>query len=191
MKILSMAVAAVSAVRALNILVIGDYGWTRNMTDPDLNFDALNAYVGNLSTPVDFILTTGDNLYVLNEEHPTDAEADLMMSLFSTRPHLKDLEIWPVLGNHDCYALDRYFQVKLAQRYPTWHMPNIYHAKTYYLGHGKKFGLAYVDSCLAICSSTPYGVDDLADHPANHQLMEMKRLRDVKCGDPEATDLGN
>ena len=141
----------------LNFLVIGDYGWTPNMTDPNLNFDALNSYVGNLTKPVDFILTTGDNLYVTNESYPTDADADLMMSLFLTRSNLKNLDIWPVLGNHDCYALDRYFEVNLTKRYPTWHMPSLYFEKTFDLGHGKKFGLLFIDSCLSICSSTPFG----------------------------------
>ena len=174
----------------LNFLVIGDYGWIRNMTEPELNFDAINAYVGNLSTPVDFILTTGDNIYAIDELHPTDAEADTMMNLFLKRPNLKNLPIWPVLGNHDCYALDRYFEVNLSKRYPTWNMPDLYHAKTYDLGHGKKFGLLFIDSCLAICSTTPYE-EPLPNDPALHSLHELKRLRDVKCGDPVATDLGN
>jgi len=59
-------------------------------------------------------MTTGDNIYVKNETNPTLAEADLMMSLFLTRNNLKDLNIWPVRGNHDCYAKDAYFEVNLT-----------------------------------------------------------------------------
>ena len=67
----------------VDFILVGDFGWTQNMTDPNLNFDAINAYVGNqtstLGTIFDFIMTSGDNLYVKNETYPTDAEADLMM----------------------------------------------------------------------------------------------------------------
>lgn len=96
----------------LDILLIGDYGWTRNMTDPNLNFDAINSYVGNWTSKggkIDFFMTTGDNIYVRNESYPNDTEADIMMSLFLTRQHLKDLNVWAIRGNHDCYAMDAYF----------------------------------------------------------------------------------
>ena len=45
----------------------------------------------------------GDNLYPRIDEAPTDEEFDVMMSLFTNRSHLKDLPIYPVRGNHDCY----------------------------------------------------------------------------------------
>ena len=34
---------------ALDILLVGDFGWTPDMSDPNKNFDAINAYVGNLT----------------------------------------------------------------------------------------------------------------------------------------------
>lgn len=33
---------------ALDYIMLGDFGWTFNMTVPNLNFDALNAYVGKV-----------------------------------------------------------------------------------------------------------------------------------------------
>jgi len=101
-------------------------------------------------------MTTGDNIYVRNEQHPTLEEADLMMGLFTSREHLKDLNIWAIRGNHDCYALDAYFEVNLTKRYPTWKMPDLYYNKTFDLGNGKKYGVLFVDTCLAICANQTY-----------------------------------
>lgn len=85
MKVLLLLIVVIQLVSSLDILLIGDYGWTPNMTDPNLNFDAINSYVGNLTSQggkIDFIITTGDNIYVRNESYPTLVEADLMMTLF-------------------------------------------------------------------------------------------------------------
>ena len=144
----------------LDILLVGDYGWTPNMTDPNLNFDAINAYVGNWTTikngKIDMFMTTGDNIYIRDEPHPKDEDADKMMSLFLTRPYLKDLNIWAIRGNHDCYALDAYFQVNLTKRYPTWKMPDLWYNRTFDIGNGKKLLMLFVDTCLAICANQTY-----------------------------------
>ena len=53
----------------------GDFGWTPDMSDPIKNFDAINSYVGNWTQKggkIDFFMTAGDNIYVKNEEYPTD-----------------------------------------------------------------------------------------------------------------------
>lgn len=143
-----------TTIHSLEFLLIGDYGWTPDMTDPNLNFDAINQYASE-GNNFDFIMTTGDNIYAnqSNESYPTMEEADMVMKLFSTRQYLKDKEIWPVRGNHDCYAVDSMFEVNLSKKYPNWKMPALYHEKLYDLGHGKKLGVLYVDSCLAICST--------------------------------------
>jgi hypothetical protein len=42
------------------------------MSDPIKNFDAIDAYVGNLtSTKIDFMMTAGDNIYAKDEQNPT------------------------------------------------------------------------------------------------------------------------
>jgi hypothetical protein len=54
--------------------MVGDFGWTFNMTLPHMNFDGLNYYVGNLTAnggKIDFMMTMGDNMYLANETHPT------------------------------------------------------------------------------------------------------------------------
>ena len=54
----------------------------------------------------DFFTTVGDNIYPEKAEHPTDAEFKTMINLFLDRPAIKDLPIYPVRGNHDCYFKD-------------------------------------------------------------------------------------
>lgn len=39
--------AGLTLASCLDFLLIGDFGWTQDMTEPNLNFDAINAYVGN------------------------------------------------------------------------------------------------------------------------------------------------
>ncbi len=59
---------------ALDFIMVGDFGWTFNMTLPHMNFDGINYYVGNLTEnggKIDFMMTMGDNLYLANETHPT------------------------------------------------------------------------------------------------------------------------
>ena len=181
------------------------------MTDPNLNFDAINAYVGNWTKvkggKIDMFMTTGDNIYIRDEPHPKDEDADKMMSLFLTRPYLKDLNVWAIRGNHDCYALDAYFQVNLTKRYPTWKMPDLWYNKTFELGNGKKLLMLFVDTCLAVCANQTYangtGGQLLSENPfmetETHRLLtdsmpqthEMRRLKDVKCGDDWNTMMGN
>lgn len=47
--------------------MVGDFGWTMDMTNPQRNFDALDAYVGNLTQKgghIDFLMSMGDNWYL-------------------------------------------------------------------------------------------------------------------------------
>lgn len=102
-------------------------------------------------------------------------------------------------GNHDCYALDPYFEVNLTKRYPTWNMPALYHEKLFDLGHGKKLGVLFMDTCLAICANDTYEEERQYLNPEARRLLEealpnvkeAKLLKDVKCGDDVATAMGN
>ncbi len=79
MKLISLTasvfmMAGIAYSAPLDFLMVGDFGWTLNMTNPQLNFDAINAYVGNLTAQggkIDFIMSMGDNMYVENETYPT------------------------------------------------------------------------------------------------------------------------
>lgn len=106
----------------LDFIMVGDFGWTFNMTLPHMNFDGLNYYVGNLTAnggKIDFMMTMGDNMYLANETHPTDEDVDTIMALFN-KTHIKDLKIWAIRGNHDCLSVDPYFETKITDRYPNW-----------------------------------------------------------------------
>jgi hypothetical protein len=54
--------------------MVGDFGAIFNMKNSHLNFDAINAYVGNLTSKggkIDFMMSMGDNMYSENEAYPT------------------------------------------------------------------------------------------------------------------------
>ena len=70
----AMSVLLCRANESLDILVVGDFGWTLNMTGPNRTFNAMDRFVGDLKLKggkVDFIFSMGDNLYVENETDPT------------------------------------------------------------------------------------------------------------------------
>jgi len=52
-----------------------------------------------------------------------------MMRLFLDRDYIKDLPIYPVRGNHDCYFDDMDLEIALRDKYPTWNMENHYYEK--------------------------------------------------------------
>ena len=91
-------------------------------------------------------------------------------------------------GNHDCY-FDINKEVELGKRYPNWNMPDLYYSKLFDIGNNKKFGVLFVDSCLALCSNYSF-----ANGTGGHLLFsspEVRILKDVTCGDPVITAKGN
>lgn len=74
------------------------------------------------------------------------------MDLFLSRDSIKDLPIYPVRGNHDCYFKDQEAEINLSKIYPTWKMPGHYYEKTFGFGsNGEKLSLLQVDSCYLLC----------------------------------------
>ena len=63
------------------------------------------------------------------------------MDLFHNRSHIKDLPIYPVRGNHDCYFDDQNYLIKLSERWPQWKMENNYYEKEWDIGNDEKFSL--------------------------------------------------
>lgn len=43
-----------------------------------------------------------------------------MMNYFLDNDAIKDLPIYPVRGNHDCYFADQLLLNKISSKYPTW-----------------------------------------------------------------------
>lgn len=86
--------------------IVGDYGVVTNITQAEEVFDAINMVVGqgvdqSIDSP-EFLITVGDNIYPAVSDAPTDAEFQLMLSLFNgNRTNLAPLPVWAVRGNHD------------------------------------------------------------------------------------------
>ena len=142
----------------LDFFMVGDYGYAQNMGASFMTFNKMNEIINDKSDPrnsIDFIMTMGDNLYPRVDTAPTDDEFAQMMNLFNDKENLKSFPIYPVRGNHDCY-FDINRELKLSQEYPNWKIPSLYYEKLFDIGNGKKFGVLFVDSCLAICSNYSY-----------------------------------
>ena len=69
----------------------------------------------------DFFLTAGDNLYPMDSKNPRKDEFARMMDLFLQRESIKDIPIYPVRGNHDCYFNEEHenVELELSKEYPT------------------------------------------------------------------------
>ena len=55
----------------------------------------------------EFFTTVGDNIYPREAWHVQEHEIQETMNLFLDRNHIKDLPIYPIRGNHDCYFDDQ------------------------------------------------------------------------------------
>ena len=71
-----------------------------------IEFTKKNSIKGSPSD-FDFIITTGDNIYPKVAEYPSIQEFNLLIDLFKSRENLKNLEIFPVRGNHETYFNDK------------------------------------------------------------------------------------
>lgn len=78
MRILYLALLSLLTAEAygaaLDFIMVGDFGWTMDMKNSHLNFDAINAYVGSIKSKgekIDFMMSMGDNIYTLDEANPS------------------------------------------------------------------------------------------------------------------------
>ncbi|TNV77722.1 hypothetical protein FGO68_gene13173 [Halteria grandinella] len=174
---------------SLDFLVLGDFGWTLNLTNgPIQSFDAMDSYVST-HNEISFLISVGDNLYVKNETDPTMEDVNLMMSLFENRTHLKDKYIWGIRGNHDCTQRDPWFEVdNITREHPTWRMPGLYYEKRFEIAGGKRVGVLFIDSCLAICANYSFDNNSNTQHDSANNFMEDEDHRHfgfgkLNCGD--------
>merc|ERR1719454_1169184 len=124
------------------------------MSPADLVFDAMNNIANE--TEIDGFITMGDNLYPVNSTDPTDDEFQTMLKLFK-RDKLKDIPIFAIRGNHDCYY-QKELLLNLSKKDPQWQMPYYYFSREVEVNDkGEKIGILMVDSCLLLCSNYSYG----------------------------------
>lgn len=158
------------------------------MTDPNSVFDAIDSVKANAvpgsNDDAQFFISVGDNIYPVNETAPTDDEWATVMGLFQ-RENLKDMPVWAIRGNHDCY-FDMDFELIKSKESNQWNMPSLYYEKKIPIGNNKYMGLLMVDSCLMLCSNWSYA-GDTGGHMLRSLSPEMHRLRDVTCNDPVVT----
>jgi hypothetical protein len=126
---------------------------------------------------IDFFITVGDNIYARDGKYPSELDISDVMGLFG-KPSLANISIYAVRGNHDCDAVDRYYQVNMTKKYPYWQMPYLYYDKQFDLGNNKTFGVLFIDSCLLLCAN--YSYKDSKDQVKKYHLEnpEMLKLRD-------------
>jgi DNA repair exonuclease SbcCD nuclease subunit len=79
---------------------------------------------------IDAFITMGDNLYPVNATAPTPGEFQQMMDLFERRQSLKNLPIYAIRGNHDCYY-PKDLLLDLAKEKNEWNMPFFYYSQQF------------------------------------------------------------
>jgi len=94
----------------ISFVIVGDFGYVKNISHADNLFDYINLIketaVKDSTEDFEFFLTVGDNLYPKDPYEPTPEEFDTVMNLWLQRDAIKDLPIYPVRGNHECYFND-------------------------------------------------------------------------------------
>ena len=147
--------------KGTSFVVLGDFGWMGNLKDANIVFDGIEDMKKNADKDseddFDFFITVGDNLYTNsgNPKEPLDSEFYKMIGLFTDRPSIKDIPIYPVRGNHDCDFNDEYVEKNLSKKFDNWKMDELYYRKDIPIDKdGKKLSLLMTDSCYLLCHST-------------------------------------
>lgn len=156
--VLTLLAGTAWAKEGISFVVIGDWGSMSNLdvareVFKDINNLKRDAVQGS-AEDFDFMITVGDNIYPEDGQNPTDDEFKAMLDLIRTREHLKDLEVYPVRGNHDCYFDPMNEEMKLKSQMPTWEMPANFYTKNWTLNEqGDMFALMAFDSCFYLCET--------------------------------------
>lgn len=130
--------------------VIGDFGDVENSEHLDFMTNVMDQLAGE--EEFSFITTVGDNVYPSGIEDIKDLKvADEIMSYFQ-KPNLKDLKMYPTLGNHDCY-IDYSNEIKYSQFNDQWEMPSDYYELRRPLKDdpSKSMVILMSNSCLLTC----------------------------------------
>ena len=147
----------VTGGRAIRYFVVGDYG-EYDKTAPGLQpVQMVAAAMANASHefPIDFIATTGDNVYPNGMNEIFDwRQFEFMYSVFAL-PGLAGKPWFPVFGNHDC--IDPTPMLDASDVYPMWNMPSAYYNLTIPLDNNATVAMIFLDGCTIACQATPNG----------------------------------
>ena len=187
------ALSYVIAKEGISFVVVGDMAEIQNMAPANAVFDSINSMKKNAAkgSPEDFefFITTGDNLYPLDEQEPTSSEFGALLNLFTTREAIKDIPVHPVRGNHDCYFNDMDAEIHLNATWDKWDMPANFYHKTFVLDDlGSKFSILALDSCFYLCETVQQDIEKYLPLLGQESL----ELYYKKCEEgPEYVEWGN
>ena len=143
----------------LRFFVIGDFGFYYHYRQVSSVTDSMN----DLATKnhYDHIITVGDNIYEKGIEDINNRwKAWLVMSVFK-KSALKNILIYPTLGNHDCYV-DMYNEVKYSKYDYQWRLESDYYVKVTSLKDdpNKQFVNLMLNSWKILCPGARYQYDN-------------------------------
>ena len=139
-----------------SFVVVGGFGNMKDLNRTNHVFDAINLMKKNAkkNSPqdFDFFVTTGDNLKPADRVKPTEDEMNKMMDLFKKRDAIKDIDIYPVRGNHGARFADQEAWVKFSEKHENWKMPGLYYSSSFHISNeGHKMSMLHLDSNYLLC----------------------------------------
>ncbi|MCZ2472335.1 metallophosphoesterase [Aquirufa ecclesiirivi] len=125
----------------ISFLVIGDFGRHGEYNQKEV---AKQMAITGTEADIDFIITTGDNIYPKGVASPLDpAWKSSFEDIYVG--HSLHVNWYPVLGNHD-YAGNPQAEIDYSQISRRWNMPARYYSKTYKLSDGSQLLIAFLDT---------------------------------------------
>ncbi|CAI2372687.1 unnamed protein product [Moneuplotes crassus] len=133
--------------------MVGDFGDYKHKE----NIDGMTDIMSQLAAQdtYDFILTVGDNFYPDGIESMDDLDLpDNIMSFFQ-KDNIRDLKMFPILGNHDCFS-DYYNQILYSDYNKQWEMESDYYELKYNLKDdpSKYLVILMTNTCLLACNTS-------------------------------------
>ena len=151
----------VGSGRPLRFHLVGDYGQLVNTSDtvsralPAIPVELVANQMANrsLTYPIDFIATTGDNVYPNGMIDIFDHTQFQLMYEYFNKPGLSGRPWYPVLGNHDCENTPP--MLEITNVYPMWNMPSDYYSLTVELDNSATAVLIFLNGCTLACELLP------------------------------------
>ena len=138
--------------RALRYYVVGDYGELSKADNDTLQpVQVVAQQMSSLALqyPIDFIATTGDNVYPSGMKDVFDwRQFELMYGVFNA-DGLSGKPWYPVFGNHDCETPKP--MLDAGEIYPMWNMPSAYYNMTLELDGDDTVAMIFLDGCTISC----------------------------------------
>lgn len=133
--------------------LIGDFGQLHtqkiNNSEP-VSYVAESMKNQAKQRPIDFIISSGDNVYPEATSNFDQNFYKLMYDVFDIQ-QLKGKPWYAVLGNHDCVKNPEY-EINADELYPMWNMGSHYYNFSIDIGSGKYAGFTFLDGCILVGS---------------------------------------